>query len=237
MIFDRNSRSRNRLQRREFRLEFFPFCLWSEMSDEDEDYRPTDNLDENENSVKRIKAVTIPSFKTGISMGMRRTFSPYTPKSQTPQLHRSILRPTNSGPMLAIPFKPPKMLKPTHFAGGGLRPGTTLGVRRTTQVPIHSMHNPNDDDAFVVYRPKISLSEDERLAWVGANPGKKPEFEVEVVIVIDIKIRILFWPKFLDLIKKKGCNFFMIALQAKKTQVHLDVSWLTRWDWEKLCSV
>jgi DNA repair and recombination RAD54-like protein len=55
-------------------------------------------------------------------------------------------------------------------------------MRRKAPVNIHSLYDPNADDAFVVYRPKKVLSEAEKLAYVGANPGKTPTFEVEVVI-------------------------------------------------------
>ena len=137
--------------------------------------------DEENNAIKRIRSVGTPIFKTGTSMGMRRSQSMYTPKTQTPFLSRSMLRPLSSSEILILPFKPLKITN-NKIGGGGLRPGTSLGVRRTTQVNIHSLHDPNDDEAFVLYRPKVSLSEDERLAWVGANPGKPPEFEVEVVV-------------------------------------------------------
>ena len=151
------------------------------MSESDDDYNSNESVEQTE-IVKRIKpSISTPILKLGISIGMRRTHTTYTPNTHTPQLKRSILRPIQNTSTLVIPFKPPKMLKP--FTGGVMRPGTSLGMRRSTQVPIHSLHDPSADDAFVVYRPKTSLSEDEKLAWIGSNPGKKPEFEVDVVIV------------------------------------------------------
>lgn len=44
------------------------------------------------------------------------------------------------------------------------------------------MFDANGDRAFVVYTPKTLLSEQEKQAWVSTNPGKTPDFEVQVVV-------------------------------------------------------
>ena len=48
---------------------------------------------------------------------------------------------------------------------------------------IHALFDANGDKAFVVYTPKSILSEQEKQVWVATHPGKKPNFEVEVVVV------------------------------------------------------
>ncbi|KAI8907183.1 P-loop containing nucleoside triphosphate hydrolase protein, partial [Gorgonomyces haynaldii] len=66
--------------------------------------------------------------------------------------------------------------------GNGLRPGTTLGMRRTANPKIHALHDPDAPDALVVFRPAKQISETEKLMRVKAKPGATPDFEVEVVI-------------------------------------------------------
>jgi hypothetical protein len=154
------------------------------MSSDDQEYRETENI-KSPKKVRKLKTATFkPLLKSGKSLGIKRSMVEY-PKSAVP-VKKQILRPIENlslEKIMAIPFKVPKFIKPIKPMGGGLRPGTTLGVKRTTVQKIHALHDPNADEAFVIYRPKICLSETERQARVASNPGKPPNFEVEVVVV------------------------------------------------------
>ena len=124
----------------------------------------------------------IKNLSTVKRLGMAKTLSAYIPTNSI--TYSRPLKPfTKSASTGTLkPFKLPSVTK-TKALSGGLRPGTSLGLRRSVAVMIHSLFDPNGDKAFIVYTPKIQLSEQEKRMQLTKFPGKPVQFEVEVVVV------------------------------------------------------
>lgn len=165
----------------------FHFVLFFERMSESEEYCENEENDPSDANAEKTQ-IPVVNNRLGIkktSLGMKRSFQTYQPIA-----NKTFKRPAlklNNGPLnnhnlLAVPFKIPTFIKKTNFSLGSLRPGTTLGMRRATKVKMHSLYDPNAEGAFVVYRPKITLSETEKEARMAKLGGKPPDFEVEVVV-------------------------------------------------------
>ncbi|KAJ3353955.1 hypothetical protein HDU91_005831 [Kappamyces sp. JEL0680] len=149
-----------------------------------------DSDSEELNAGKRIKlkqGVAVLCHPMRKSLGMKRTLSLFpigntlVLSKQAKPLVQRIKSLDNSLPAYKVPkFVDEKKKK--KILGGGLRPGTSLGMRRATAILIHSLFDANGDKAFIVYTPPVLLSEQEKLARISKNPGKPADFEVEVVV-------------------------------------------------------
>nr|KAJ3417855.1 DNA-dependent ATPase protein rad54 [Polyrhizophydium stewartii] len=98
--------------------------------------------------------------------------------------------------MIVKPFKArcavPSMLVPTLLAnknknmGSGLRPGTTLGIRRKPNLFVGPLHDPTEPDAVILYEPKVVLTEAAKLELLKSSAlGKKDVSLGEVHVVVD----------------------------------------------------
>ncbi|KAJ3315176.1 DNA-dependent ATPase protein rad54 [Boothiomyces sp. JEL0838] len=154
----------------------------------DDDYSVSDVDSEVEVSVsKRVKLGEykhVEHTPVKKQLGLKRSVQGYlpTPSSTFRKPLKPICTNTDAERFMAVPFKIPKFLKPPPSAHGGLRPGTTLGLRRNTQVNIHPLYDPDAENAIVLFRPLVQLTEDEKLSRIAKNPGKPVDFEVEIVI-------------------------------------------------------
>ncbi|KAJ2996841.1 DNA-dependent ATPase protein rad54 [Globomyces sp. JEL0801] len=160
------------------------------ITDDESDEEYVNHSDEENQPSKKIRIY--PKSATGVNqkstalnlltpakkqLGIRRTLQGYTPKSvpfKCPVLKK--IDPQAVNKLVAIPFKQ------IPLASGGMKAGTTLGLARKTQSIIHALHDPSTEGALILYEPKNPLTETQKLAWVGKNPGKTPTFEVEVVV-------------------------------------------------------
>ena len=161
--------------------------------EKDEDY--CDSADEDYEDLsqgisKKLKITSQPASTLPANtplqkrLGIRMSVSGYfpTPKSTfKPPVLRSI---DNNALKIATekPYKVPTFVKKVSISGGGLRPGTSLGMRRKINPQIHSLYEFDVESAVVIYTPKTILSEQEKQAKLAANPGKAPDFEVHVVV-------------------------------------------------------
>ncbi|KAK5667392.1 hypothetical protein BDV3_007212 [Batrachochytrium dendrobatidis] len=86
--------------------------------------------------------------------------------------------------MIVKPFKVPTLAKSTKNFGSGVRSGTTLGVRRKTNILSGPLHDPTEPDAVILYEPKVILSEAAKLEALKSTAigGKGPVGEVHVVV-------------------------------------------------------
>jgi hypothetical protein len=163
----------------------------SEEVEEASEYESEQELDDSENEEgavnqlqtisKRLKLEVSSNVKR---LGMAKSLSAYIPKksiSCTKPL-KPLSKSSSAESFVLKPFKLPTVSKAVTLSGG-LRPGTTLGLRRSVAVMIHSLFDPNGDKAFIVYKPKIQLSEQEKRMQLTKFPGKPVQFEVEVVVV------------------------------------------------------
>jgi SNF2 family DNA or RNA helicase len=154
------------------------------------EFDSSENSEEEEKEEEKQKRPQMSTLYTKLgvtknTLGMKRSFQSYQPTANKP-FKRPALKlnngPLNNHNLSAVPFKMPTFIKKTNFHLGSLRPGTTLGMRRATKVKMHSLYDPNAEGAFVIYRPKITLSETEKEARMTKLGGKPPDFEVEVVV-------------------------------------------------------
>ena len=187
----------------------------SEYESEPEEIENSENEEENQSEIqvvpKRLKLEVQPTAKR---LGMDKGLSAYIPTKSiiSSRPLKPFSKSSSTGTFTLKPFKLPKVTK-TASLSGGLRPGTTLGLRRSVAVMIHSLFDPNGDKAFIVYTPKIQLSEQEKRMQLSKFPGKPVQFEVEVVVVRDLNLpRIQFWLEFFGLINWREFSFCMTAL-------------------------
>jgi DNA repair and recombination RAD54-like protein len=55
-------------------------------------------------------------------------------------------------------------------------------MRKSRNPRIHALHDPDAPDAIVLYDPPVKVSEQDKLQYCLLNPGKKANFEVQVVV-------------------------------------------------------
>ncbi|EGF78881.1 hypothetical protein BATDEDRAFT_12619, partial [Batrachochytrium dendrobatidis JAM81] len=81
-------------------------------------------------------------------------------------------------------YQVPTLAKSTKNFGSGVRSGTTLGVRRKTNILSGPLHDPTEPDAVILYEPKVILSEAAKLEALKSTAigGKGPVGEVHVVV-------------------------------------------------------
>ena len=159
------------------------------MSDLDQDYTPEPDELVPKKPTKRQKKVIIeraPGIKLGLSRRQSVGYHPKTieKKASTPlRLPLRSMDPQAITALVTTKFKVPTFTKKMGMQlGSGLRPGTSLGMRRTAQVSMFALHDPDAPDALILYVPKKKLSETEKTLLMAKTPGKTPDFEVEVVV-------------------------------------------------------
>ncbi|KAH6569677.1 hypothetical protein BASA50_002127 [Batrachochytrium salamandrivorans] len=87
--------------------------------------------------------------------------------------------------MIVKPFKVPTLKKSTLNFGNGVRAGTTLGVRRKTNLLTGPLHDPTEPDAVILYEPKIILSEAAKLELLKSTAAGNKAQVGEVHVVVD----------------------------------------------------
>ncbi|KAJ3090623.1 DNA-dependent ATPase protein rad54 [Quaeritorhiza haematococci] len=94
-----------------------------------------------------------------------------------------LITPTIVKQVLKRPFKVPTFLNGAT-PSGGVRAGTTLGVTRRVNIARGPLHDPEAEDAIILYEPKqMSVSEQlSALSKTTLNPLNKPKQEVHVVV-------------------------------------------------------
>ncbi|KAI9208840.1 P-loop containing nucleoside triphosphate hydrolase protein [Polychytrium aggregatum] len=88
---------------------------------------------------------------------------------------------------LAKPFKAPTFVTDANRPSGCMKAGTCLGARRKTNVLKGPLHDPEADDAIVLYHPKV-YSAVEILESLKSSADPKKQIKQEVHVVIDPKI-------------------------------------------------
>ena len=87
--------------------------------------------------------------------------------------------------MLAKPFKVPTFKKVITNLGSGLRPGSSLGMRRKAVVRTGPLHDPEEPDAVILFTPKATFSETAKLEMLKSSTLGKEVKLPDVHVVVD----------------------------------------------------
>ena len=153
-------------------------------ADEEEDDDASDYDPEKENEVVSVSKPLLGQGKRK-SLGLKRSVLSGSLISLTGGSLPSYkpLRFKSDPSTLKKAFKIPTFLNGKPALAGGMKSGINLGMRRSSLIPKGPLHNPDDEDAIVLYHPKVTLTQAQHFQMSLLKKDKdQPVPEVHVVI-------------------------------------------------------